>query len=188
MHFIIYNSSLPTVLLNLQQLMPSSEIVFSLLTKLLIMALVIIALIYIVRVLLDKSYSIRFVHVPLSFEQSGHSGPVISNRIYYRIQLTIQRVSATGQLKEYSTAAAEKDISVDVGEMELPIRGFVELLGNALGINRSKKVDVDIFIDKDSLVMLLKISGHPVERFEQPIANSIDDSLTALVIAQLKQF
>jgi hypothetical protein len=167
---------------NLQQIELKSELIFSILTKFFIIALVIIALIYILRVLLDKRYSIRFVHVPSSFEPSGHSGPIIANRIYYRIQLTIQRVSAIGQLKGYSTATAEKEISVDVGGMGLPIRGFVELLGNALGINRSRKIDVDFFLENKTLIMLLKISGNPAERFEQPVEDSVDGPLRALII------
>jgi hypothetical protein len=182
MHSFFESNFLLFVPFDLQQIELKSELIFSILTKAFIMALVIIAMIYIFRVLLDKSYTIRFVHVPSSFEQSGHSGSVIANRIYYRIQLTIQRVSAIGQLKGYSTAAAEKEISVDVGGMGLPIRGFVELLGSALGINRSKKVDADFFLENKTLIMLLKISGHPAERFEQAVEDSIDEPLRALII------
>ena len=158
-----------------------AELIFSILTKVFVIALVIIAIIYIVRVLLDKRHSIRHVHVPASFEEAGHSGPVIANRIHYRIQQIVERVSATEKIKGYSTAEAETEVSVDVGGMGLPIKGFVELLGSALGIQRGKKIDIDFFVERSHLVMLIKITGHPAERFEIPVNESIDVSIKTLV-------
>ena len=159
-----------------------ASLIFSILSKAFGVGLIVIALIYIVQVLRDKSYSIRHINVPASFEQGGHSGAVIANRIYCRLQLIIQRVSANYHLKGYSTASAEKEVSVDLGGMGLPIRGFVEMLGGALGIHRSKKVDADFFIENNILVMMLKISGHPAERLETPLQDSLDVALRTLIV------
>jgi Tfp pilus assembly protein PilF len=159
-----------------------AELMLSILAKVFIIGLVSVAIVYIVRVLLNKSYSIRYINVPPSLEQAGHTGPTIANRIYYRLQQIIQRVSANYHLKGYSTASAEKEVSVDVVGVGLPIRGFVELLGGALGIQRSKKIDADLFLENNTLVMLLKITRHPAERLEAPINNSIDAALKTLII------
>jgi tetratricopeptide (TPR) repeat protein len=158
-----------------------AELIFSIMTKAFGIGLIAIAIIYIIQVLRDKSYSIRHINVPASFAQSGHSGPVVANRIYARLQLIIQRVSANYHLKGYTTASAEKEVSVDVGGMGLPIRGFVEMLGGALGIRRSKKVDADFFIENNVLVMILKIAGNPAERLEAPLNDSIDIALRMLI-------
>jgi tetratricopeptide (TPR) repeat protein len=169
-------------LTQLEQFEQQAELIFSIMTKLFGIGLIIVAIIYIVQVLRDKSYSIRHINVPAPFEKGGHSGAVVANRIYCRIQLIIQRVSANYHLKGYTTASAEKEVSVDVGGMGLPIRGFVEMLGGALGIRRSKKVDGDFFIENNVLVMILKIAGHPAERLEAPLNDSIDIALRTLVI------
>ena len=162
---------------DLEQFGQQTKVIFSFLTELVIIVLVIITIVYVVKVLLGKHHSIRHIHVPRTFEDAGHSGPVIANRIHYRIQQIIQRVSATEYVKGYSTAAAENEVSVDVVGVGLPIKGFIELLGSTLGIQRSKKIDIDFFVERQCLVMLLKISGHPVERFEVPVADSVDLAL-----------
>src|SRR5688572_30450803 len=71
-----------------------SELIFSILTKLFILVLVVTAIVFIVRVLMDSSYSIRNINVPQSFDQCGFTGPVIANRIYFRLQQIIERVNA----------------------------------------------------------------------------------------------
>lgn len=167
---------------DLQEFELLAEVVFSILTKVFIIGAVIIAVVYIFRVLIDKSYSIRQINVPASFEQAGHSGPVVANRIYYRIQQIIQRVSATEFSKRYSTSATETDVSVDLAGMGLPLKAFVETLGNALGIHRGKKIDADIFLEKNMVVMLLRITGHNAERFEAPMNDAIDVPLKALIL------
>lgn len=166
---------------HLQKFEQNAELIFSILTKVFIIVLVCIAIIYIVRVLFNKHYSIQRIHVPTSFEEAGHSGPVIANRIHYRILQIIQRVSATEKIKGYSTADAEKEVSVDVVGMGLPIKAFVELLGGALGIQPSKKVDIDFFSERSNLVMIIKIGHHAAERFEVPITDSPDASVKSLI-------
>jgi Tfp pilus assembly protein PilF len=159
----------------------TAETVFSILTKLFIIGLVVIAIVFIVRVLLDNSYSIRQINVPESFAATGHSGPVVANRIYLRLQQIIARVSATEHAKGYSTSAAETDVSVDLAGMGMPIKGFIELVGGAFGLHRAKKIDADFFIDRNMLVMLLRITGQSTERVEQPITDGIEEPLRTLI-------
>src|SRR5687768_9596084 len=74
-------------------------VVVSILSRLLIVSLAVVAIGFVVRILRDKSYSIRQVNVPASFLTMGHSGPVIANRIFFRIQRIIERVNATEHAK-----------------------------------------------------------------------------------------
>lgn len=167
---------------NLREIEQHSELVFSILTKVFIIALVVTAIVFIVRVLLDTSYSIRQINVPESFQQAGHSGPVIANRIYYRLQQIIERVSATEHAKGYSTSATQTDVSVDLAGMAMPIKGFIELIGGAFGLHRAKKIDADFFIERNTLVMLLRITGRTTERLEAPITDGVELPLRTLII------
>jgi tetratricopeptide (TPR) repeat protein len=140
--------------------------IFSFVADVFIITAVIVAIVFVVRVLLDRSYTIRQINVPASFEAAGHTGPVIARRIQSKLNEIIQRVSATEYAKGYTTSAADSDVSVDVAGMGMPIKGFIELIGNTFGIRRNKKIDADIFIDGDHVVMMLHITGQSPERFE----------------------
>jgi hypothetical protein len=160
-----------------------SAVVVSVLTRLLIISLIVVAIVFVVRVLRDKSYSIRQVNVPDSFLPMGHSGPVIANRIFFRIQRIIERVNATEHAKGYSTSATETDVSVDLAGMGMPIKAFIQLIGEAFGMQRSKKVDADFFIERNMLVMLLRITGQSTERVEAAIVeNDIETPLRTLIV------
>src|SRR5262249_48113698 len=130
------------------------------------------AIIFVVRVLRDSSYSIRQINVPPSFEEAGHSGPVIAKRIHARLGEIIQRVSATEYAKGYTTTAADSDVSVDVAGMGMPIKAFIELIGASLGFRRNKKSDADIFIEGTQVVMLLRVAGENPDRIEVPAHES----------------
>lgn len=170
------------ILGSLRDIEQHSELIFSVLTRMFIIALVIIAIVFVIRVLLDKSYSIRQINVPESLQQAGHSGPVIANRIYFRLQQIIERVSATEHAKGYSTSATQTDVSVDLAGMGMPIKGFIELIGGAFGLHRAKKIDADFFVERNTLVMLLRISGRTTERLEAPITDGVEVSLRALIM------
>jgi Tfp pilus assembly protein PilF len=160
-----------------------SAVIFSILTRLFILALGIVAIVFVVRVLRDKSYSIRQVNVPESFLIMGHSGPVIANRIFFRIQRIIERVNATEHAKGYSTSATETDVSVDLAGMGMPVKAFVQMVGNAFGLQRAKTIDADFFIERNMLVMLLRITGRSTERVEAAIAeNDIETPLRTLIV------
>jgi tetratricopeptide (TPR) repeat protein len=160
-----------------------SAVIFSILTRLFIISLASVAIVFVVRVLREKNYSIRKVNVPDSFLTMGHSGPVIANRIFFRIQRIIERVNATEHAKGYSTSATETDVSVDLAGMGMPIKAFVQLIGDAFGLQRAKKIDVDFYIDRNMLVMLLRITGRSTERVEAAIVgNDAETPLRTLIV------
>jgi len=64
----------------------------------------------------------------------------------------------------------------------MPIKGFIELIGNTLGINRNKKIDADLFIEGTHVVMSLRIAGENCERFEEPINENLGVPLKELVL------
>jgi tetratricopeptide (TPR) repeat protein len=154
------------------------SVVFSILSRLLVVALVVVAIGFVVRVLRDKSYSIRQVNVPSSFLPMGHSGTVVANRIFFRIQRIIERVNAIEHAKGYSTSSTETDVSVDLAGMGMPVKAFVQMIGGAFGLRRAKKIDVDFFVERKMLVMLLHITTHGTERIEAAIVD--DDFETPL--------
>lgn len=160
-----------------------SASIFSILTRVLIMSLVAVTIVFVVRVLRDKSYSIRRVNVPDSFLTMGYSSPVIANRIFFRIQRIIERVNATEHAKGYSTSATDTDVSVDLAGMGMPIKAFVQLIGEAFGLQRAKKIDADFFIERNMLVMFLSITGRSTERVEAAILESdIETPLRTLIV------
>jgi tetratricopeptide (TPR) repeat protein len=157
-------------------------LVVSILSRLLIILIAVVAIGFVVRTLRDKSYSIRQVNVPGSFLKMGHSGPVIANRIFFRIQRIIERVNATEHAKRYSTSATETDVSVDLVGMGMPIKAFVQMIGDAFGIQRAKKIDVDFFVERNMLVMLLRITARSTERIEAAIVeNDVETPLRTLI-------
>jgi hypothetical protein len=169
------------ILSDIQQFALVTQSIFSIVANIFVITLVIIAIVFVVRVLSNNSYSIRQINVPSSFELAGHSGPVIANRIHIRLNDIIQRVSATQYAKAYTTSEMESDVAVDVGGMGLPLKGFIELIGSAFGIKRHKRIDADIFFEGSSVVMLVRITGERCERFETPINENLGIPIRELV-------
>src|SRR5437879_1793767 len=155
--------------------------VFSIVADVFVIALVIVAIVFVVRVLRDSSYSIRQINMPPSFEQAGHTGPVIAKRIHARLGEIIQRVSATEYAKGYTTTAADSDVSVEVARMGMPVKVCIELIGTTLGIKRNKKIDADIFIEGNHVVMLLRVTGENAERFETTLNENLGVPIKELV-------
>jgi tetratricopeptide (TPR) repeat protein len=170
------------ILSEIQQFGAVAQSLFSIITNIFVIGLVIIAIAFIVRVLSNNSYSIRQINVPTSFELAGHSGPVIANRIHIRLNEIIQRVSATQYAKGYTLSAMESDVSVDVAGMGLPLKGFIALIGGALGIKRNKRIDADIFVEGSLLIMLLRITGQSTERFETPLNDNLGIPIRDLIL------
>jgi tetratricopeptide (TPR) repeat protein len=166
---------------DLQQIGNFAELGFAIAGKLIVVALVIIAIVFVIRVLTNNNYSIRQINVPASFDEAGHSGPVIANRIYNRLTEIIQRVSATEYAKGYSTSFTDLDVSVDVGGMGMPIKAFIELIGSTVGINKKKRISADIFIEGTHLVMLVYITGEDAERFETPMNENLGVPIRELI-------
>jgi tetratricopeptide (TPR) repeat protein len=172
---------LPLLLADIQQIENISELIFSIAGKCILVALVVIAIVFVWRVLASNRYSIRQINVPSAFEEAGHSGPVIANRIYCRLSEILQRVSATEFAKGYSTYSTDNDVSVDVGGMGMPIKGFIELIGSMLGIKRNKRINIDIFKEGERIVMMVYISGVETERYETSLHDNIGVPVAILV-------
>lgn len=166
---------------DIQQIGNFAELIFSIAGKLIVVALVLVAVVFVFRVLTNNNYSIRQINVPASFEDAGHSGPVIANRVYNRLTEIIQLVSATEYAKGYSTSSTDLDVSVDVGGMGMPIKAFIELIGSTVGIKRKRRISADIFIEGATLVMLVHITGEDTERFETPMNDNIGVPIRELV-------
>ncbi len=83
--------------------------------------------------------------------------------------------------KGYTTSASDSDVSVEVAGMGMPVKGFIELIGNTLGIGHNKKIDADIFVEGNHLVALLRVTGENTERFEADLHENISLPLRDLV-------
>jgi tetratricopeptide (TPR) repeat protein len=173
--------TLSLLLANIQQIENIAELIFSMAGKGVIVALVLIAIIFIYRVLANDRYSIRQINVPPFFQEAGYTGPVIANRIFFRLTEILQRVSATEYAKGYSTDATDSDVSIDVGGMGMPVKGFIELIGSMLGIKRNKRINIDIFKEGNQLVMMVYLVGVDTERFETPMNENIGIPIQELV-------
>jgi Tfp pilus assembly protein PilF len=172
---------LPFILADIQQIENISELIFSIAGKCIAVVLAVIAIAFVWRVLASKHYSIRQINIPASFEEAGHSGNVIANRIYHRISEILLRVSATEFAKGYSTYSTDNDVSVDVGGMGMPIKGFIELIGGVLGIRRNKRINIDIFKEGERMVMMVYIAGAETERFETALHENIGVPIAILI-------
>ncbi len=170
------------MLTNIQEAGNLIHSIFSMVADVFVIGLVLVAIVFVVRVLRDSSYTIRQINVPPSFEEAGHAGSVISKRIHARLGEIIQRVSATEYAKGYTTTATDSDVAVEVAGMGMPIKGFIELIGTTLGIQRNKKIDADIFIEGTHVVMLLRVTGENPERFEVAMNENLGMPIKELVL------
>jgi hypothetical protein len=127
---------LPT---DIQKIENISELVFSIAGRCIVVMLVIIAILFVWRVLASNQYSIRQINVPKSFEEAGHSGHVLANRIYQRLSEILRRVSSTEFAKGYSTYSTDNDVSVDVGGMECPSKDLLNLSDACWVSNKTKE-------------------------------------------------
>lgn len=185
----VHRVAFATIDSDFQQVGNVTEVIFSILTKFFVIVLVVIAMIFIVRVLADKSYSIRQINVPTVLDEAGHSGAVLANRIYGRLHDIIQKVNAMEYAQGYSTSSTESDVSVDLVGMGMPIKAFIILLGNAVGIDRKRNIDADVFFEGTKLVMTLRVSGERIERFETqshenigiPVKDLVDKAADAIL-------
>jgi hypothetical protein len=167
---------------DIQQAVNAIHSVYAIVADVFVMTLVVIAIIFVVRILRDSSYTIRQINVPPPFDEAGHSGSVIAKRIHAKLSEIIQQVSATEYARGYTTTAGDSDVSVDVAGMGMPIKGFIELIGITLGIKRNKKIDADIFIEGSHVVMLLRVTGENPERFDVPAHENIGIPVKELIL------
>jgi len=154
---------------------------FSIMAKVFVIALISIAAIFIARELSDDGYVITQMNVPASFEEAGYTGPVVAKRISNQLNEII-RVTRTAEVaQEYASAADEADVSIDMVGLGVPVRSFIELIGNAIGINRKKKISADITTAGNQLILVLNITGESPERVEVTLDSNVEIPLKKLV-------
>jgi hypothetical protein len=125
---------------------------FSIMAKVFVIALIGIAAIFIARELGDDGYVITQINVPASFEEAGYTGPVVAKRISNQLNEIIRVTRSTEIAQEYASEADEVDVSIDMVGLGVPVRSAIELIGNALGINRKKKISADITTAGNQLI------------------------------------
>jgi hypothetical protein len=146
--------------------------IFSIMAKLFVISVLIVAAVFVARELSDSSYYIQNIEVPDAFNQAGFSGNTIATRISRKLNEIIQRASTVESAISYANASAKSDVSVDLIGVGVPIRGIIELIGNAVGIYRKNKITGEITIEGNTMVLDLEVIGEKPERFEAPLDSS----------------
>ena len=139
---------------------------FSILSKLFTISVIVVATLFIFSELADDSYSIQQMNVPASFEESGLSGVVVANLISDRLIEIFEVLRSQDESAQYIKSSDLAEVEVDMVGLGVPIRGFIALIGDALGFRKGKKISGDIFVTSGKAIMILRITGHPPESFE----------------------
>ncbi len=154
---------------------------FSIMAKVFVIALISIAAIFIARELSDDGYVITQINVPASFEDIGYTGPVVAKRISENLNRIIDITRSDAIAQGYTDGNSQADVSVDMVGLGVPVRGAIELIGNALGINRKKKISADITMEGNMMVLVISITGETPERVEVPMEANVGIPLKKLV-------
>ncbi len=139
---------------------------FSILSKLFTISVIVVATLFIFSELADDSYSIQQMNVPASFEESGLSGVVVANLISDRLIEIFEVLRSQDESAQYIKSSDLAEVEVDMVGLGVPIRGFIALVGDALGIRKGKRIGGDIFVTAGKAFLILRITGHPAESFE----------------------
>lgn len=154
---------------------------FSIMAKAFVIVLITVALVFIVRELSESGYVITQVNVPPAFEEAGYSGPVVAKRISENLTRIINITRTQAIAEGYSVSGDENDVSVDMVGMGVPVRGVIDLIGEAVGISRKKKISADITLEGDNVVLVIKVGSETPERSETPMNANIGIPMKALV-------
>ena len=139
---------------------------FSILAKLFTIGAIIIATLFIFGELTDDSYSIQQMNVPASFEESGLSGVVVANLISDRLVEIFEVLRAQEESAQYIKSSDMADVEVDMVGLGVPIRGFIALAGDAMGIRKGRRISGDIIVTAGKAVLILRMTGRGAESFE----------------------
>jgi|GEM_PF-664410 len=145
---------------------------FSILSKLFTISVIVVATLFIFSELADDSYSIQQMNVPASFEESGLSGVVVANLISDRLVEIFEVLRSQDESAQYIKSSDLAEVEVDMVGLGVPIRGFIALVGDALGFRKGKKISGDIFVTSGKVIMILRITGHQAESFEINLGES----------------
>lgn len=154
---------------------------FSIMAKAFVIILIAIAMVFVTRELSESGYVITQVNVPPSFEQAGYTGPVVAKRISENLTRIINSTRTQAIAEGYSSSGDESDVSVDMVGLGVPVRGVIDLIGDALGISRKKKITADITLEGDNVVLVVKVGSEMPERSETPLNANIGIPMKAVV-------
>lgn len=154
---------------------------FSIMAKAFVIILIAIAMVFITRELSESGYVITQVNVPPSFEEAGYTGPVVAKRISENLTRIINITRTQAIAEGYSSSGDESDVSVDMVGLGVPVRGVIDLIGEAVGISRKKKISADITLEGDNAVLVIKIGSETPERSQTPLNANIGIPMKALV-------
>lgn len=147
----------------------------------LLTGLVTIILSFLYTELTDEGYIIEQVNVPQSLQDAGFSGPLIANRISYELREIMDITRQQEYSKVYSSGESDIDLSIELIGIGVPVRGIVDLIGNAIGVNRRKRIKADIYFAGTKVMMILKLSGEKPEYLEAENNPNADVPMKTLI-------
>lgn len=138
--------------------------VFSIVGKVFIAGVILLAIVFIIRQLSSTGYAIRHVNMPVSFQDAGYTGPVVADRITSNLKTMLERVKLNSV--EFIDPSSEADVSVDLVGVGVPVRAAVSMVGEALGLDQAKTITTDFTIDGDTLIVRITLTGENPEQFK----------------------
>lgn len=138
----------------------------SIVVMVLVVGLVLMIISFFFKELTDEGYIIEQVNVPSSLVDAGFSGPLIANRISYQLQEIMDITRQQEYSKAYSSSDSDMDLSIELIGIGVPVRGIIDLIGDAVGVNRRKRIKADVYFAGSKVVMILKLSGEKPEYLE----------------------
>lgn len=154
---------------------------FSILSRLVLIIVIITAVVFIFRELASDAFVIQPIQVPTVLEEKGFSGNTLATRINRKLNDIIQRTNSLESATSYANASSQSDVSVDVVGVGLPVRSFIELVGNAMGIQRNNKVRGEVTLEGANLVLEVEVGGEKSERFTAPWSDDLGDPIKILI-------
>lgn len=131
--------------------------------------------------LTNEGYIIEQVNVPNRLVEAGFSGPLIANRISYALQEIMDITRQQEYSKGYSSNESDIDLSIELIGIGVPVRGIVDLIGDAIGVNRRKRIKADVYFAGSKVIMILKFSGEKPEYVEANNNPNLDVPMKELI-------
>lgn len=151
---------------NLRWIYKQMKAALSIIAMVLLIGLVGMIVSFFYKELTDEGYIIEQVNVPDSMVEAGFSGPLIANRISYELQKIMGFTRQQEYSKNYLSSESDIDLSIELIGIGVPVHGIVDLIGDAIGVNRRKRIKADIYFAGPKVVMILKFSGEKPEYME----------------------
>lgn len=166
---------------NLRWIYKQMKAALSIIAMVLLIGLVGMIVSFFYKELTDEGYIIEQVNVPDSMVEAGFSGPLIANRISYELQNIMGFTRQQEYSKNYSSSGSDNDLSIELIGIGVPVRGIIDLIGDAIGVNRRKRIKADIYFAGPKVVMILKFSGEKPEYMEANYDLNLDVPMKELI-------